>query len=171
MYVPPSQSRFYNDDELSKLENEIMSMCSSNKYVIISGDINARTGKLTDHVKLDNYFSDLFDFDEDMANLLDKTDILDNLGIPLTRSSMDKKTNTTGYWLIDQCDVNFVLCRDMHISLCDLISFDFICIWYVLFLFVIFSFSLLFCFSFLFYSPDLPLVQHRKIVYMHIMLL
>ena len=106
VYVPPSQSRFYNDDELSKLENEIMSMCSSNKYVIISGDINARTGKLTDHVKLDNYFSDLFYFDEDMANLLDKTDILDNLGIPLTRSSMDKKTNTTGYWLIDQCKNN-----------------------------------------------------------------
>ena len=28
-------------------------------------------------------------------------------------------------------DVNFDLCRDMHISLCDLISFDFIYIWYV----------------------------------------
>ena len=42
VYVPPSQSRFYNDDKLSKLENEIMSMCSSNKYVIISGDVNAR---------------------------------------------------------------------------------------------------------------------------------
>ena len=69
-------------------------MCSSNKYVIISGDVNARTEKLTDHVKLDNYFSDLFDFDEDMANLLDKTDILDNLGIPLTRS-WETLTQTT----------------------------------------------------------------------------
>ena len=56
VYVPPSQSRFYNDDKLSKLENEIMSMCSSNKYVIISGDVNARTGKLTDYVKLDHFF-------------------------------------------------------------------------------------------------------------------
>ena len=57
VYVPPSQSRFYNDDELSKLENEIMSVCSSSKYVVISGDINARTAKLQDYIKLDQYFS------------------------------------------------------------------------------------------------------------------
>ena len=67
VYVPPSQSRFYNHDELPKLENEIMSVCSSKKYVIISGDINAGTAKLQDYVKLDQYFSDMFDFDAELV--------------------------------------------------------------------------------------------------------
>ena len=106
VYVPPSQSRFYNDDELSKLENEIMLMCSSNKYVIISGDVNARTRKLTDYVKLDHYFSDMFDFDDEIANFFDKTEMLENLNIPLTRSTTDTKTNNSGYWLIDLCKNN-----------------------------------------------------------------
>ena len=40
IYIPPSQSRFYNEDEIAVLENEIISQCSSNKYVFINGDIN-----------------------------------------------------------------------------------------------------------------------------------
>ena len=106
IYVPPIQSRFYNDDELSKLENEIMSVCSSNKYVTISGDINARTAKLPDYVKLDQYISDQFDFDDDIANFFDKTEILKNLNIPVERSPLDVKTNNTGYWLTDVCKNN-----------------------------------------------------------------
>ena len=106
VYVPPSQSRFYNDDELSKLQNELMSVCSSNKYVVISGDINARTAKLQDYVTLDQYFSDMFHFDDDVANFFDKTEILESLNIPLERSSRDTKTNNSGYWLTDVCKNN-----------------------------------------------------------------
>lgn len=106
VYIPPTQSRFFNDDELSKLENEIMSVCSSNKYVIISGDMNARTAKLPDYVTLDQYISDMFDFDDDVANFFDKTETLKNLNIPLDRSSMDVKTNNTGYWLAEMCKKN-----------------------------------------------------------------
>ena len=94
VYVPPIQSLFYNDDELSKLENDIMSVCSSNKDVTISGDINARTAKLPDYVELDQYISEQFDFDDDTANFFDKTEILKNLNIPVERSSMDVKTKT-----------------------------------------------------------------------------
>ena len=68
VYVPPTQLRFYNDDELSKLENEIVSVCSLNKYVIISGDINARTKKLPDYLELDQYISDLFDYDDEIQD-------------------------------------------------------------------------------------------------------
>ena len=105
VYVPPSQSRFYNDDELTKLENEIMSMCSSNKYVIISGDINARTAK-HHYIKLDQYFSDMFDFDDDIAYCFDKTEILEHLNVSLVKSSTDTKTNNSGCWLIDICKNN-----------------------------------------------------------------
>ena len=107
VYVPPTQSRFYNDDELSKLENEIVSVCSLNKYVIISGDINARTKKLPDYLELDQYISDLFDYDDEIANFIDKTELLKNLNIPLARCSLDSsKTNTTGTWLTDVCKNN-----------------------------------------------------------------
>ena len=77
------------------LENEIMSMCSSNKYVIMSGDVNARTGKLTDYVKLDNYFSDMFDFDDEIANFFDKTEMLENLNIPLTSRDYEGDCRTS----------------------------------------------------------------------------
>ncbi|MEW8560930.1 MAG: hypothetical protein AB2541_02460, partial [Candidatus Thiodiazotropha sp.] len=106
IYVPPSQSRFFNDDELLNLENEISSVCRSNKYVIITGDINARTAKLSDYVKLDDFFSNMFNFDNDTVSLLDKTEVLESQRIPLRRNSKDAKTNNAGYWLIDLCKFN-----------------------------------------------------------------
>ena len=47
-----------------------------------------------------------FDFDDDIANFFDKTEILKNLNIQVERSSMDVKTNNTGYWLTDLCKNN-----------------------------------------------------------------
>ena len=72
-------------------------MYISNKCVIISGDINARTAKISDYANLDQYFSDMFDFDDDIAYHFDKTEILEHLNIPLVRSSTDTKTNNSGY--------------------------------------------------------------------------
>ena len=46
IYVPPTQSKFFNDEELTNLENEIISMCSNYKHVFITGDFNARTSHL-----------------------------------------------------------------------------------------------------------------------------
>ena len=48
----------------------------------------------------------MFDFDDDVANFFDKTEILESLNIPLERSSMDTKTNNSGYWLTDVCKNN-----------------------------------------------------------------
>lgn len=79
VYVRPTQSRFYNDDELLKLENEIMSVCSSNKYVVISEDINARVGKLPDYVHLDQYFLICSILMMTLLIFFDKTTILENL--------------------------------------------------------------------------------------------
>ena len=42
-YIPPAQSKYFNDEEILNLEREITSVCSSYKYVLISGDLNART--------------------------------------------------------------------------------------------------------------------------------
>ena len=68
IYIPPSQSRFYNEDEIAVLENEIISQCSNNKYVFINGDINGRTSRLPDFTRLDNFMSDMLDFDDSVAS-------------------------------------------------------------------------------------------------------
>ena len=38
-YIPPTQFIFFNEEEIDRLEGEIMSMCSRNKYVCITGDL------------------------------------------------------------------------------------------------------------------------------------
>ena len=105
-YAPPSQSRFFNDDELQTLENEITSMCSSHKYIFITGDLNARTGILTDYVQLDEFLAEEFELDDETAHFFDKTTILERLKIPLSRTSNDIKTNNIGYWLVNICKNN-----------------------------------------------------------------
>ena len=62
-YIPPIQSKYYNDEEILNLGREITSVCSKNKYVIITGDLNARTAMLKDYTRVDNFFSDIFDFE------------------------------------------------------------------------------------------------------------
>ena len=106
IYVPPAQSRFYNDDEILVLENEIMSLCSNHKYVFITGDIIARTTRLRDFTMLDPFVVDMFDIDDDIASFFDKTTILEDLGIPFHRVSHDNKTNNSGYWLTNLCKNN-----------------------------------------------------------------
>lgn len=106
IYVPPTQSRFFNDEEITNLENEITSICSNHKYVFIAGDFNARTSHLNDFIHLDQFVSDMFEFDEDTVSFFDKTNMLEKLCIPLERVSKDVKTNNTGYWLIDICKNN-----------------------------------------------------------------
>ena len=95
--------------EIAVLENEIMSICSSHKFVTINGDINRRTSRMCDYTILDNFLSDLFEFDENTSNFFDKTEILEKFSIPLERVSKDSKTNNTGYWLIDTCKNNNLL--------------------------------------------------------------
>lgn len=48
----------------------------------------------------------MFEFDDNTSSFFDKTDILENLNVPLQRISKDTKTNNTGYWLIDTCKRN-----------------------------------------------------------------
>ena len=90
-YIPPTQSRFFNEEEIDRLEGEIMSMCSRNKYMCITGDLNARIGHLKDYVETDEYLSDMFNFDEETTDFFDKSEILVKSGIPLKRVSKDNK--------------------------------------------------------------------------------
>ena len=105
-YIPPTQSRFFNEEEIDRLEGEIMSMCSRNKYVCITGELNAQIGHSKDYVEMDEYLSDTFNFDEETTDFFDKSEILVKSGIPLKQVSKDNKINTSGNWLLDICKYN-----------------------------------------------------------------
>ena len=90
VYLPPENSRFFNEDELNIFENEITQMCSDYKYVTLAGDINAKTSQLNDFIPSDPYLNDYFGIDSESRAHFDKYTILENLSIPLYRVSKDR---------------------------------------------------------------------------------
>ena len=94
---------FFNDDELSEMESEITSFCSSHKYVLLSGDFNARTAELRDFTECDNFLADLFDFDNDTINFFSVAYNLPDYNILQDRKSTDNQKNNNGNKLIDLC--------------------------------------------------------------------
>lgn len=106
VYVPPTQSRFLNEDEFELFQNEITSMCSKFEYVYISGDINAQTGDLADYTQADDFLCRHFDFDDQTKQFYDQKSALETLGIQIHRKSSDKKKNNNGFKLVELCKNN-----------------------------------------------------------------
>ena len=52
IYIPPRNSPYFNIDVFNDLENDIAKF-SNEGYVILSGDLNARTGSALDHIEED----------------------------------------------------------------------------------------------------------------------
>ena len=98
-YIPPAQSKYFNDEEILNLEREITSVCSSYKYVLISGDLSARTAKLKDNTLVDSFNFDTFDFDAETRAFFDKTPILEKYTVshfsyaPLIKCKITQKRN------------------------------------------------------------------------------
>lgn len=103
LYVPPTQSRFLNEDEYFNLETEITSMCAQSSYICLTGDMNARTASLCDFITADSFIADLMDFDEDTLSFYNQAEQLESLNINKYRVSCDEKTNNNGYKLIEIC--------------------------------------------------------------------
>ena len=81
VYIPPQQSRFFNDDEFECMEQEITPACSltQNMYVYILGDCNAQTGHLNDYTTPDTFLSDYFHFDDETVEYFDQKSALARL--------------------------------------------------------------------------------------------
>ena len=99
LYIPPSNSSFYNKRELDpfdELENAIQKYSTMGE-VILAGDINARTGCLPDYIENDNskhlptHDLDIFEPDMEMG-----------------RQNMDQFTNSFGKKLLNICQ-NYTL--------------------------------------------------------------
>ena len=116
MYVPPNQSKYLNEDEFMTLEMEVTSMCSQYSYVILTGDINARTAELRDFTEMDSFLADYFDFESETLEFFDQQAKLRLAGIPLQRKSKDKKTNNNGFRLLEICKNNNLLIANGRIG-------------------------------------------------------
>lgn len=60
VYVPPTQSNFFNEDEFELFQSEITKFCSEHDYVYLCGDINAQTGELPDYTTDDEFLNRFF---------------------------------------------------------------------------------------------------------------
>ncbi len=97
IYLPPTGSRYLDEDQMILLDEEIAQYCTNYTFSILLGDVNARTACLPDYIVSDDFLSSHFDFDTETTNYFSKHVTLENLGYPLQRQSKDKKTNPHGY--------------------------------------------------------------------------
>ena len=105
-YIPPQSSRFFNNDDLSTLEEEIMSVCTNYDLVYLMGDLNAQTAELSDYTVYDDTLDKYFDLDSDTIEYFDQESFFKDNGININRTSKDTKKNNTGYRIIDVCKNN-----------------------------------------------------------------
>ena len=105
-YVPPQSSKYFNHDDFSTLEEEIMSTCGNNDYVYLMGDFNAQTANLNDYTSNDDSLDKYLDLDSDTIEFFDQESFFKNNGITMNRTSQDIKKNNIGYRIIDVCKNN-----------------------------------------------------------------
>lgn len=106
VYLPPADSRFNTQDELDLFEVEITNMCILYKYVILTGDFNARTQTQDDFLDVDNFFADHFNFDDTLKEFYNISAMLSQFNMDKNRSSKDKTANNEGRILLETCKSN-----------------------------------------------------------------
>ena len=106
LYIPPETSKFYNNDEIFLLENDINAKCTQFENVIITGDANGHTSNLPDFSEFDNFLSEHFELDTVTTSSFDSCHKLSELNIPLYRKSQCNKVNRLGTKLLDICKHN-----------------------------------------------------------------
>ena len=106
VYIPPYDSRFYTKDEMDLFQAEVSSMCISHEYVSLMGDFDSRLCNNPDFIDADKYFSDCFEFDENLTNYLNASSSLDSIKFSKCHVSQDTVINNSGYLLLDMCKSN-----------------------------------------------------------------
>ena len=101
VYVPPTQSRFLNEDKFEIFQNEITDMSCNFNYIYLAGDWNAQTANLADYTTGDDFLSKHFDFDDELSSFYHQKAAHEKLGNEVNRKSMDNKRNNNGFKLLD----------------------------------------------------------------------
>ena len=106
VYIPPESSSYYNDDEMLQLDSEITSFCSSNEFVMLTGDFNSRTSSYPDYIEIDDFLTEMFDFDSETTEFFSHINKLECLNILKNRCSQDRHVNNNGNKLLNLCKNN-----------------------------------------------------------------
>lgn len=109
VYVPPSDSRFNNADEIDMFEIEVINTCILYKYVFLLGDFNARTYTSPDYIDADDFFMEHFDFDNVINDFFNVSTSLSNNNLSKERCSKDTHINNEGNKLLEICKSNNLL--------------------------------------------------------------
>jgi hypothetical protein len=83
---------------------------------MLTGDVNGRVAQMSDFIPSDPFLNDIFDIDLASRDHFDKYILLENLAIPLSRTSKDKITNANGLMLIDLCRNNNLFIANGRLS-------------------------------------------------------
>ena len=110
VYIAPEGSKYSSKDSFSDFETDLVKIRSLGKNVVVCGDFNSYTNNLSDFISLninDNY-NPLPD-----ENVLTAEIALNEIGLPLIRSSQDARaTNAWGKLLLDCIKTsNMVICN------------------------------------------------------------
>ena len=101
VYLPPTDSRFNNPDELELFETEITNMSILHKYIFLVGNFNSRTQTQQEFIDSDDFFSEHFGYDDTLDQFYNISSLLTQYNLESTRSSEDKILNNEGKLLID----------------------------------------------------------------------
>ena len=103
VYIPHEGSIYFDNEEFDSICSDIIMLKSKfDTPLCLTGDFNARTGKLSDYVTLEEGVND-FDLNLENCLSLNSNENLDALGININRINSDTKTNNNGKKLIDLC--------------------------------------------------------------------
>ena len=110
-YFPPVGSEYKNDECFEILQNDIIKFYNPNEsYLLLTGDLNSRTKNISEIAQTDIELLELDNIDsndvENNDNSAYVVTILEELGIPICRKSLDSQSNTFGHRLIELCKNN-----------------------------------------------------------------
>ena len=105
VYIPPNQSKYYDNNSFDQLERDIINFQNSGYSVVLLGDFNARTKTSSDYVETDEDLIERLGLDVNMLSTTDKTalglEILKRHDISISRHSKDKCKNSHGTLFLD----------------------------------------------------------------------
>ena len=106
VYIPPNQSKYYDNNSFGQLERDIINFQNSGYSVVLLGDFNARTKTSIDYVETDEDLIERLGLDVNMlSTTTDKTalglEILKRHDISISRHSKDKCKNSHGTLFLD----------------------------------------------------------------------
>ena len=101
LYIPYEGSRFHNTSIYDDLSLDICTIKSKfDLPILLMGDFNSRTGNANDIMMIESQDNILDASNFKYPNIIN---ILNSLGMPITRVNKDTKTNNNGKRLIEMC--------------------------------------------------------------------